>query len=41
LNWFIFEQVKINEIVAHCSTVNTGCWKVMEKLACYEKANLN
>jgi RimJ/RimL family protein N-acetyltransferase len=40
LNKFIFEQVKVRKIVAHCTTVNTGSWKVMEKVGLLREGEL-
>ena len=30
---YLFEQVKVRKIVAHCAVENTGSWRVMEKLS--------
>lgn len=40
LNTFIFEQVKVRKIVAHCTTINTGSWKVMEKIGLLREGEL-
>jgi RimJ/RimL family protein N-acetyltransferase len=40
LNTFIFEQIKMRKIVAHCTTENTGSWKVMEKLGLLREGEL-
>lgn len=40
LNRFIFEEIKVRKIVAHCTTVNTGSWKVMEKIGLLREGEL-
>ncbi len=37
---FLFEQVNVRKIVAQCTTVNIGSWKVMEKLGMRREAEL-
>ena len=40
LKQFIFEKIKVRKIVAHCTTVNTGSWKVMEKIGLLREGEL-
>ena len=40
VNNFIFEQIKVRKIVAHCSTENIGSWRVMEKLGLLREGEL-
>lgn len=40
LNDFIFEQIRVRKIVAHCTTENVGSWKVMEKLGLLREGEL-
>jgi len=40
LNQFIFKNIKARKVVAHCATVNTGSWKVMEKIGLLREGEL-
>jgi len=37
---YLFNTVQLSKLIAHCSTINTASWKVMEKLGFKREAEL-